>query len=83
MQASLETEGCFQANPSVRPIHLYWTSVDGVGCTDEDARLMAGTLIIILTDLLVVFIPIPIIKSLQIPLQDKLVLGFLMCMGFL
>jgi hypothetical protein len=68
---------------SLRPVHLYWTSVTGQGCSNEDDRLLAGTIINIGTDLLVVFQPIPIIRSLRLPIRDKVMLGFLMCLGFL
>jgi hypothetical protein len=66
-----------------RPIHLYWTSVDGAGCSDEGTRLMVGTIINIVTDILVVLMPIPIINKLALPRRDKIVLGFLMGLGAL
>jgi hypothetical protein len=66
-----------------RPVHLYWTSVDGAGCSDEDTRLMVGTIINIITDILVVLMPIPIIIKLALPRRDKIILGFLMGMGAL
>jgi hypothetical protein len=68
---------------TIRPIHLYWTSVDGKGCSDEDTRLMIGTIINIITDIQVVLMPTPIIMKLSLPLRDKIVLGCLMGMGIL
>jgi len=64
-------------------VYLYWTSYDGKGCADEDMRLMAATIINIVTDIQVVLMPIPIIRKLQVPLREKITLGLLMCMGVL
>jgi hypothetical protein len=63
------------------PVYLYWTSVDGRGCSNEDARLLIATIVNILTDIVVVLMPIPIIMKLKRPLREKLTLGFLMCLG--
>jgi len=63
------------------PVHLYWTSVDGNGCSDEDTRLMVGTIINIFTDIQVVLMPTPIILKLALPSRDKVVLALLMCLG--
>jgi len=66
-----------------RPVHLYWTSHDGKGCTDEGIRLLSATVINIITDFLVVLMPVPIIFKLQIPLREKIILAVLMSLGLL
>ncbi|KAF2665481.1 hypothetical protein BT63DRAFT_66879 [Microthyrium microscopicum] len=63
------------------PIHLYWTSKDGKGCTNEDIRLLLATVVNIITDIMVVLMPIPIIMKLHFPLREKITLGILMCLG--
>ena len=44
---------------------------------------MVGTVINIFTDIQVVLMPTPIIIKLVLPIRDKIILGFLMCMGIL
>jgi len=66
-----------------RPVHLYWTSRDGKGCTDEDTRLLAATAINLLTDIIVVVLPAPLIRNLNIRTREKWTLGFLMSLGAL
>jgi len=63
------------------PVHLYWTSKDGKGCTNEDARLLIATIVNIITDIIVVLMPIPIIMRLKFPKREKFTLGILMCLG--
>ena len=63
------------------PVSLYWTSKDGKGCTNEDARLLIATVVNIITDIIVVLMPIPIIIKLQIRRREKCTLGILMCLG--
>ena len=63
------------------PVSLYWTSKDGKGCTNEDARLLIATVVNIITDIIVVLMPIPIIIKLQIRRREKFTLGILMCLG--
>jgi hypothetical protein len=60
---------------------LYWTSIDGKGCSNEDARLLIATVVNIITDIQVVLMPIPIIMKLKRPMREKITLGILMCLG--
>jgi hypothetical protein len=66
---------------SYRPVYLYWTSVDGKGCSNEDARLLIATIVNIITDIIVVLMPIPIIIRLKRPMREKVTLGILMCLS--
>jgi hypothetical protein len=66
---------------SCYPVSLYWTSTTGQGCTDENIRLIVTSVVNILTDALVVGIPMAAFSRLQLPFRQKLVLCGLLSLG--
>ncbi|GAB7347201.1 hypothetical protein MBLNU459_g3308t2 [Dothideomycetes sp. NU459] len=66
---------------SCRPVQQYWLTRTGVGCSDDGTRLLACTIINIVTDILVIAIPVRTVWHIQIPRREKTVLVMLMSIG--
>ncbi|GAB7347200.1 hypothetical protein MBLNU459_g3308t1 [Dothideomycetes sp. NU459] len=74
--------GCFFSTVfSCRPVQQYWLTRTGVGCSDDGTRLLACTIINIVTDILVIAIPVRTVWHIQIPRREKTVLVMLMSIG--
>ncbi|EFR03645.1 integral membrane protein [Nannizzia gypsea CBS 118893] len=66
-----------------RPVSAYWTlSFKPQECINETAHLLAGTIINIVTDLLVVVLPIPTVMGLKLPYRQRIILALLFGAGF-
>ncbi|KAF1814661.1 hypothetical protein P152DRAFT_363961, partial [Eremomyces bilateralis CBS 781.70] len=65
------------------PIEMYWKSRSGDECTNEYVRLAVGTIVNIVTDFVVVLMPLPIIWKLQRPMREKIILWILMAVGLI
>jgi len=63
------------------PVDQYWKSVDGAKCTDEAPRILAATVMNIITDLVVVFLPTKAIWRMNRSIREKAILMFLMALG--
>ena len=66
-----------------RPISYHWNTDQEGHCGNVMASCLAGAAINVLTDLVILVLPVPIIWSLNIPLKSKLSLSFIFGLGFL
>ncbi|KAF1811870.1 hypothetical protein P152DRAFT_35705 [Eremomyces bilateralis CBS 781.70] len=63
------------------PIQKYWESRTGEECTDEGTRILAATVTNIVTDLIVVLMPVGAIWRMNRALREKLILIVLVSLG--
>jgi hypothetical protein len=68
-----------------RPIKAYWTFMpdDAQHCINEGANFVAASAINMLTDVLVVASPMPIVWKLHLPKKTRLAVIYLFSLGFL
>ncbi|PGH27458.1 hypothetical protein AJ80_00937 [Polytolypa hystricis UAMH7299] len=65
------------------PVHHYWTALADQRCGNESSRVLAGTITNIITDILVLVLPMPTLWKLQLPAREKVVLIALMSLGLI
>lgn len=64
------------------PVSAFWTKAPGAFCLDQQAALIADSVISLATDLIILILPLPLTWSLQMPLNKKLrVIGMLSAGG--
>ncbi|KKY25281.1 hypothetical protein UCRPC4_g01920 [Phaeomoniella chlamydospora] len=68
---------------SCNPPKLYWLSHTGDGCSSETVRFTVSVVTNIVTDCIVIFLPVPSIMKLHIPIREKVVVCVLMTVGLL
>ncbi|EFR02424.1 integral membrane protein [Nannizzia gypsea CBS 118893] len=67
-----------------RPVSAYWTlSTKPQDCINETAHLLAGGILNTLTDISVVFLPLPTVMSLKLPTRQRVMLCILFSAGFI
>ncbi|KAL2060559.1 hypothetical protein VTL71DRAFT_9200 [Oculimacula yallundae] len=67
-----------------RPFHLYWQVVPDPGnCSQAIVQLYIVGVSNMFTDLMLIFLPIPILVTVRLSLIKKLQLGFLFSIGFM
>ncbi|KAK2784441.1 hypothetical protein FQN52_009022 [Onygenales sp. PD_12] len=57
-----------------RPLHHYWTALTDETCIKESKSMLGATVSNIITDLIVLALPIPTFWRLQLPMRERLVL---------
>ncbi|PGH18063.1 hypothetical protein AJ79_00690 [Helicocarpus griseus UAMH5409] len=65
------------------PLDHYWVALTEETCQNESARLMGATISNIITDLIVLVLPIPTFWSLRLPIRERLVLIAMMSLGLI
>ena len=68
---------------SCHPVHGYWTDTNNDRCNNESIRLLVISIINILTDLVVIIIPMGAFWRLRIPKRQKIILYLLLNLGLL
>lgn len=63
------------------PVHKYWTPETDGRCNNEQAQYLVTSGLTILTDVLVLIIPIKIVIGLQVARKIKIVLICVLCSG--
>lgn len=66
---------------SCHPVQGYWTFTNNDHCTDEGIRLLVISIVNIVTDLVVIAIPMGAFWRLQIPIRQKIILFVLLSLG--
>lgn len=66
---------------SCHPVQGYWTFTNTDHCTDEGIRLLVISVVNIVTDLVVIGIPMGAFWRLQIPIRQKIILFALLSLG--
>lgn len=65
-----------------QPVSAFWTQDPNAFCLDQQAALVADSVISVVTDLIILILPLPLTWSLQMPLSKKLrVIGMLSAGG--
>ncbi|CAI7609031.1 unnamed protein product [Penicillium glandicola] len=64
-----------------QPISMAWTGVGPGKCVNINLFYLCNAALNIVTDLLTYTLPIKVIFNLQMPQKQKLVLGFILCLG--
>jgi hypothetical protein len=64
-----------------RPVHGYWTYTNTDHCTDEGTRLLVISIVNIVTDIIVIAIPMGAFWRLRIPIRQKIILFGLLSLG--
>lgn len=87
--ALLIFESCWATTLSIllplvcNPVAMFWdTSVEGT-CLDQLSIWYVMASINLVTDFVVFSMPLPVIKSLQLPRRQKIMLMGVFCLGFL
>ncbi|KAK2738040.1 hypothetical protein FQN57_007306 [Myotisia sp. PD_48] len=65
------------------PLSHYWDSVKEINCMSESGRVLGATISNIVTDLIVLILPIPTLWKLYLPIRERLVLIGLMSLGLI
>ncbi|KAG8529475.1 uncharacterized protein KY384_006112 [Bacidia gigantensis] len=82
--AALFVAVIFEETLLCRPISLNWdTTPTGGTCGDGDAAYVATGVVNVLTDVLVICLPVPQIWKLQMPVRTKVVLSILFSFGLM
>ncbi|KJR90040.1 uncharacterized protein SPSK_06295 [Sporothrix schenckii 1099-18] len=63
------------------PIQLLWDPTVKGHCIDFVPAFFAPAVINLITDLTVFILPLPAIRQLQLPLRQKIILAFILCLG--
>lgn len=68
-----------------RPLKDYWESIefDPPTCMDKSASTLSFSITNLVTDLMVLALPIPVLWQLKLPVRERLALIALMSMGLL
>ncbi|KAK2734681.1 hypothetical protein FQN55_002544 [Onygenales sp. PD_40] len=66
-----------------RPLHHYWTALTDETCIKESKSMLGATVSNIITDLIVLALPIPTFWRLQLPMRERLVLITMMSLGLM
>ncbi|PSN68229.1 hypothetical protein BS50DRAFT_551637 [Corynespora cassiicola Philippines] len=62
------------------PISAYWTG-DASKCLDQAAVIMADSIISVISDVIILILPLPLTWSLQLPQKKKLRVAGMLCVG--
>ncbi|OJD12502.1 hypothetical protein AJ78_06912 [Emergomyces pasteurianus Ep9510] len=66
-----------------RPLKNYWENMYDKTCVDESSRILGATISNIITDLIVLILPIPTFWKLKLPIRERLVLISMMSLGLI
>lgn len=65
------------------PISAAWNKVGTYTCVNVNAFYLGNAAVNIFTDLLTYTLPIPLALRIQLPLQQRIGLGIILCLGLL
>ncbi|KAL2388364.1 hypothetical protein RJ035_003343 [Blastomyces gilchristii] len=66
-----------------RPLRRYWEDFTDETCVDESSRILGATVSNIITDLIVLILPMPTFWKLKLPIRERVVLMAMMSLGLI